>query len=147
MKLIKIKRENGTYRLASQPEGPSMTDQSDKNYLDINNIMKNYAKTGLLPQFKDKIAQYIDVTQIPSYMDAHDQIQHAKQLFNQLPSPVRKLMGNNPANLEKVISNPDYEGMLVKYGILEKKTLSVEQSDGQGSQGAAAASHEAKKSE
>lgn len=144
MKLVKIKRENGTYRLASQPEGASMTDQSDKNYLDINNIMKNYAKTGLLPQFKDKIAQYIDVTQIPSYMDAHNQISRARELFMQLPSPIRKLMDNNPANLEKVVSNPNYKDILMQYGILEKVKV-VEQSDNQASQSEAAASQKSEK--
>lgn len=120
MRLIK----NGK-RLQSVPVGPSMTDQSDKNYLDINTIMRNYAKTGLLPQFKEKVSQYIDTTQIPSYMDAHEQIQRASELFNQLPSPIRKLMDNNPANLEKVISEPKYHDMLIEYGILEKQKPST----------------------
>lgn len=137
MKLIKIKRENGSYRLAHKPEGSSMTDQSDKNYLDINNIMKNYAKTGLLPQFKEKVAQYLDMTQIPSYIEAHEQITHAKNLFEQLPSEVRKLMENKPENLEKVLSNPDYKQIMQKYGLIKKdepkkQPKGVEQSDAQG---------------
>lgn len=142
MKIIKTKRKNGTTRVQYETIGPSMTDQSDKNYLDINNIMKNYAKTGLLPQFKEKIAQYIDTTQIPSYMEAQEQMSKAKQLFMQLPSEVRKLMDNNPANMEKVIVNPDYKDILIKYGIYEEKATVVERSDEQAKPAAQAKSDE-----
>lgn len=128
MKLKKIKRENGTYRLASVPNGASMTDQSDKNYLDINNIMKNYAKTGLLPQFKEKVAHYIDATVLPSYMEAHKQIQDAKELFQQIPSPIRKLMDNNPENLEKFLKDPNNKDILLKYGVLEEKKSNLPKS-------------------
>jgi hypothetical protein len=129
MKLVKKGK-----RLQSVPEGASLTDQSDKNYLDINNIMKHYAKTGVLPQFKEKIAQYLDVSSLPSYMEAHEQIQAAKELFYKLPSDVRRLADNNPAKLEQVINNPDYSDLLYKHGLIEKKAQPVEQSDGQASQ-------------
>lgn len=125
---MKLKWNKEKTRLQSVPEGVSMTDQSDKNMVDINVIMKNYAKTGLLPQFKDKIGHYIDTTQIPSYMEAQAQIEHAKNLFMQLPSQVRKLMDNNPANLEKVLVNPEYKEILIKCGVLEKPKV-IEQSD------------------
>lgn len=121
MKIIVKTRKNGTKRYLSVPEGPSKTDPSDKNMVDINNIMLQYQKTGLMPQFKEKLAQYMDTTQIPSYMDAQKQMSHARQLFMNLPSPIRKLMENNPANMEEFISNPDNEAILLKYKILESK--------------------------
>lgn len=122
MKLVWSKpNKNGKKRLQHVPEGASMTDQSDKNMVNINSIMDRYAKTGLLPQFKEKVAQYIDTTQIPSYMEAQAQISKAKELFMQLPAPVRKLMDNNPANLEQVVANPEYKDVLLKYGVLEAK--------------------------
>ena len=127
MKKIITKRENGTLRVQLKTVGPSMTDQSDKNMVDINSIMANYAKTGLLPAFKEKVESYIDTTQIPSYIEAQAQIREAGELFEQLPAPVRKLMDNNPANLEKVISNPEYKDILLKYGVLEEsKPVQVE---------------------
>lgn len=121
MEKIITKRKNGTLRVQTKTKGASKTDQSDKNMVNINNIMLQYQKTGLLPQFKEKVTQYIDTTQIPSYMEAQAQIREAKSLFEQLPSQVRKLMQNNPENLEKVLENPDYTEMLIKYGILDKK--------------------------
>ena len=133
MKLVKskIKRANGTYRLMSVPKGASMTDQSDANYLNINNIMKNYSKTGILPQFQDKVAQYIDATQIPSYMDAHAQLQEAKHLFSQLPSSVRRLMDNNPQNMEAVLKDENNKELLIKTGVLQVKKKHVSASSSQ----------------
>lgn len=116
------KRKNGTLRVQQKCSGISKTDQSDKNMCDINSIMKNYVKSGILPNFKEKVAQYIDTTQIPSYIDAHKQITRANKLFEDLPSEIRKLMDNNPANLEKVIQNPLYKEKLLEYGILEEKS-------------------------
>ena len=120
MKLKKIKRENGTCRLCSVPQGASLTDQSDKNMSDINVIMKNYAKTGLLPQFKEKVEQYLDVTELPSYMDAHARISEAKRLFSELPAQVRNAMLNDPANLEPFIADPRNMEFLIEHGVLER---------------------------
>jgi hypothetical protein len=120
MKLKKIKRENGTYRLASQPVGKSMTDQSDKNMTDINLIMERYAKTGVLPQTQQKLEQYLDMTQLPSYMEAHARIKAAEAMYMELPAQIRKDMGNNPANLEAYVQDPANKDMLEKYGIIEK---------------------------
>jgi phage internal scaffolding protein len=128
VELIKIKRKNGTFRLASKPSGASKTDQSDKNMVDINLIMERYAKTGVLPHFKEKIAQYLDVTELPSYMEAQKQISEAKELFNQLPAKVRKLMNNNPAKLEEFIEDPDNEDILLKYKLIEKVQKKVDSS-------------------
>lgn len=133
-KYILSTRKNGTQRIQHILDPISKTDQSDKNMTDINVIMKNYLKTGVLPNFKQKVAQYIDTTQIPSYMEAHEQITRANELFRALPSEVRKLMNNDPSQLEQVIKNPNYREVLEKHGILKKKITqakSVEHSDGQ----------------
>ena len=100
---------------------PVKTDQSAKNMSDINNIMEIYSKTGVLPQTKQKIAQYIDNTEIPSLMEAHEQIAHAKQLFMELPARLRKQMDNDPRQLETFITDPENTEVLTKYGLLEKK--------------------------
>ena len=47
-------------------------DQSYKNVSDINNIMKQYQKTGILPNVKEKLARYADVSQVPTVEEAHD---------------------------------------------------------------------------
>lgn len=114
---------------------PKKTDQSDKNMTDINNIMLQYMKTGVLPVTQTKVAQYIDNTEIMSLEQAHDQIQHAKELFYELPATIRKLMDNDPTKLHSFITNKDNYDLLVKYDmVVEKpKKIKVEETKSQNS--------------
>ena len=97
---------------------PVMTDQSYKNSCDINNIMKQYQKTKLLPSVREHLARYIDNTQVMPLEEAHAKIQHAQALFYELPSEIRKLMDNNPLKMQEVLENPVYKDLLVKTGVL-----------------------------
>jgi len=110
-------------------EDPSLTDQSMKNACDINHIIDYYSKTGTLPHFKEKVPRYIDTTQLPNLMTAFDTVNHAKTLFAELPPKIRKLMDNNPANLEGFLLDRENHDMLIKAGVLstpEKPEASAE---------------------
>jgi len=100
---------------------PILTDQSYKNACDINVIMANYAKTGLLPQMQNREPQYIDNTQIPNLMEAFEITQKATDLFYSLPADVRRLMDNDPAQLENFVNNPENADILLKNGVLVKR--------------------------
>lgn len=99
---------------------PVITDQSAKKMTDINNIMLQYSKTGLLPVQKEKLARYIDNTKIMPLEEAHALIQGAKQQFMELPAQLRKLMDNDPTKLVSFIQDPENKEILLKHGILEK---------------------------
>lgn len=101
---------------------PKLTDQSFAKMCDINTIMAQYAKTGMLPHFKKADPQFIDTTELPSLMDAHAAVNHSKKLFNDLPAVIRRAMDNNPANLENYLSDPENQKFLLKHGVLEDKT-------------------------
>lgn len=102
---------------------PVLTDQSDLNSSNINTIMQNYAKTGLLPVQQDRIAQYVDNTEIPSLEEAYEQIAHAHSLFMELPAKIRKMMDNDPAQLSEFLQDPDNKEILIKHKILNKEKL------------------------
>lgn len=101
-------------------ESKSMTDQSAKKQTDINSIMANYAKTGLLPVQQEKVARYIDNTQIMPLEQAHELVRDAMNLFEELPAQIRKLMDNKPENMVNFIKDPDNKDILIKYNVLEK---------------------------
>ncbi len=98
-----------------------LTDQSYKDSCDINQIIANYALTGVLAEPNKNLGSYMDCSQIPSLMDAHDLVESAKQSFMELPAEIRKLMYNNPENLEKFIQNPENHAVLTKNGIIVEK--------------------------
>jgi len=100
---------------------PQITDQSYKNACDINNIMANYVKTGMLPQTNSSEPRYVDNTLIPSLEIAHNVIKQAQDAFQALPPYIRKLMDNDPSKLESFISDPENTHLLIKYGLATEK--------------------------
>lgn len=107
---------------------PILTDQSFSQSCDINVIMAQYQKTGLLPSFKEREPRYIDNTETPDLMQAFDIAHAALDHFNALPAEVRKAMENNPANLETFIADPTHQEFLVKHGVLEIKKVEEKKS-------------------
>lgn len=96
-----------------------LVDQSQKNMCDINCIMDRYKKTGMLPQFKEKFPMFIDNTGVKSVEEAHQLVNEANYLFEQIPAKVRKLMDNNPANLIDFVNNPENFDICLEYGLIE----------------------------
>lgn len=107
-------------RIAIDCSEPKMTDQSYKNLCDINNIMAAYAKTGLFGHLNSQQPIYIDNTLVPGLEAAFNIANTAMELFSDLPAEVRKLMDNDPRNLESFINNPDNADILLKTGVIVK---------------------------
>lgn len=104
---------------------PQLTDQSFKNQCDINNIMTQYSKTGLLPQQNNIQPKFQDNTLIPDLNTAFELVNSAIDGFNQLPPTIRKLMDNNPANLELFIQDADNTEILAKHGLINLKQSAI----------------------
>lgn len=100
---------------------PQLTDQSYAKACDINNIMLQYQKTKMFPNFPIKEALYIDNTEIPPFLEAHRLVNEARSLFYDLPAQIRKLMDNDPSQLEMFIADPSNQYILEKHGILIPK--------------------------
>lgn len=96
------------------------TDQSYQKMCDINVIIANATKTGLLSHEKHGLGQYIDNTQIPSLMEAHELVRNANESFMALPSDIRKLMDHDSTKLVEFINDPTNQDILIKHGILNK---------------------------
>lgn len=102
---------------------PKITDQSYKKSCDINNIMKQYAKTGMFTHLNSQPLKYIDNTTIPNLEQSFEIVRNAHKLFYELPSDIRKLMDNNPANLESFVNNPKNEKILKENGLIVEKVI------------------------
>nr|WAE43591.1 MAG: internal scaffolding protein [Microviridae sp.] len=97
---------------------PKMTDQSYAQQCDINVIMAQYAKTGMLPNQTSVPARWIDNTTIPSLEESFNIVNRAMDAFYELPPYVRKLMDNDPSQLELFVQNPENREILQKYGMV-----------------------------
>lgn len=113
-------------RTAIDASRPVLTEQQHKNSCDINHIVAQYNKTGVMPE-GTRIPQYIDNTSIPSLEEAFSVVKQAQEAFLDLPANIRRLMDNDPAKMEQFLSDKDNTDILVKYGVLEIKTPPVKE--------------------
>lgn len=97
--------------------GTGRTKQSFKDECDINNILAKYQKTGLLEAVNKHQPQYGDVTGL-DFQSAMVTIVTAQQMFDDLPSSVRKRFANDPQSFLEFVNNPDNRPEAVKLGLI-----------------------------
>lgn len=84
-------------RVSFQTTGLSLTKQSFKNECDVNNILKNYNKTGIMPENFNP-GEYRDLDGI-DYQEYMQVVASANSMFEGLDSALRKRFKNDPAQL------------------------------------------------
>lgn len=108
---------------------PTMTIQSEKDNCDINVIMNRYATCGTpLPYRTDGVKPvYADVSELGDYMENFQRCKQAEEMFNALPSSLRKELDNNPANLLPFIQDEKNKERCYEYGLLNKPAVEAPQ--------------------
>jgi len=74
----------------------SKTQQSMMADCDINNIMKKFEQTGILPDMIKSNPQYGDFSDVMSYQEAMSLVVHANDQFASLSAKVRDRFNNDP---------------------------------------------------
>lgn len=106
-------------------EGVSLTQQHFKDECDINNIIRNYTKTGLLPDVGVVETSYGDYSTPVDYHAAMTLIAQAREQFEALPSDVRKKFDNDPAKMLEFVQDKNNIKESVELGLLNKEALSL----------------------
>lgn len=117
MKTIIEKRKNGSTRVATVNDKPSMTQQHHKPHCDVNNILNKYRTTGMLTHINQKQPIYGDFSNLPSYQEALDTVLKAHSTFMDLPSEVRRKFGNNPELLMNFLKDENNNEEAIKLGL------------------------------
>lgn len=108
---------------------PTMTVQSEKDNCDINVIMNRYATCGTPLPYRTDVVQpvYADVSELGDYMENYQRCKQAEEMFNNLPSALRKELDNNPANLLPFIQDEKNKERCYEYGLLNKPAVEAPQ--------------------
>lgn len=117
---LKNKPTRAVERRTAKLSDKQITDQSWKKSCDINNIVKQFTKTGTLPN-STKIPQYGDFSELPTLEAAFEVAHSAQEAFYSLPAMVRKLIDNDPSKLELFIADEANREICEKHGLIEKK--------------------------
>lgn len=104
----------------------SLTKQSEAEAADINNIMKRYEQTGLLPaNANQKEMFYGDFSTAETFQEALAIVSHAQSAFHRLPAEVRANFQNDPQRflefVESAEKNPEAMKELVNMGLATER--------------------------
>lgn len=97
------------------------TKQTFKDECDINNIMKSYARNGLLEHVNNHRGNYGDFINTRDYHSAMNEIGRASEMFATLPSLVRKRFGNDVASFLDFVHDSSNLDEMRKLGLLKEK--------------------------
>lgn len=87
--------------------GPSLTRQEFADDCDINTLMSQYERTGVLNHYNQAQPRYLDVSAVPDLASALIAVDEAKTAFMTLPASVRRDFDNDPVKFVEFAENPD----------------------------------------
>lgn len=117
MKVIE-KRKNGSIRVYTVNNEPSMTDQQFKDDCDVNFIVDKFTKTGNLTHLAKFQGMYADVSEIPDLAQAMQIVSTAQTAFDTLPAELRSRFGNSPVNMVEFLNDINNKDEAIKLGLI-----------------------------
>jgi len=100
-------------------EDASLAQQHFKDECDINNILRQFNITGLLPE-APLSPRYGDFTGIGDYHTALTQVIAAEDEFLSLPATLRARFENDPAQLIEFLDKPENLDEAISLGLVNK---------------------------
>jgi len=101
-------------------EDASLAQQHFKDECDINNILRQFNLTGVLPE-SPLSPRYGDFTGIGDYHTALNQVIAAEDEFMSLPATLRARFENDPAQLIEFLDKPENLDEAISLGLVENK--------------------------
>lgn len=101
--------------------GPSLTKQCFRDESDINNILKRFERTGVLPEMIRQNPQYGDFTDVPSYQESLDIVMKAEEQFLSLDAKLRREFDNDPVKFLEFVNDPSNAKRMVELGLATER--------------------------
>lgn len=105
-------------RVVAEIGETTRTIQSAKAECDINNILSQYRRTGIITHVSNNRPTYGDLPSDLDYQQAMNTLLEAQGAFAGLPSKVRDYFANDPARLLVALADPEQADKLREFGIL-----------------------------
>lgn len=121
-------RENGSKRVRTINEEPTLAQQQFKDQCDVNQIMKKYLKTGTITHINNtRQGVYADLSQVPlDYQEALNTVIRAKDAFQEVPSHIRLRFQNDPGQMLRFLADPANQEEAIKLGLMVRKPKTQE---------------------
>lgn len=93
------------------------TEQAHKDRVDVNNIIKKYARTGIIDHMHFVDPQFTECTGM-DFKSAMDKVIAIEQKFQELPAKIRKHFDHDATKFLTFMENPDNKDEAKKLGIM-----------------------------
>lgn len=103
-----------------EDEDPHPTKQSDTADCDINNIMKKFEQTGVLPEMRGE-GLYGDFSDAPTFQEALAIVETATEQFMNLDARTRARFENDPSKFLEFATDPRNMEEMVTLGLAETR--------------------------
>lgn len=113
------RQSEGTICDVYPEEEEQRTRQSESQSADINFIVKKYEVTGVLP-VEERAGVFMDISDMPTFQAALDQVARANEYFMSLPPDVRAVFGNEPAEMLDAWKAGRHGDVFERIGLLER---------------------------
>lgn len=94
-----------------------ITKQSFKNETDINNILTQFKRTGIITHTSQHQPMYADLPDNLDFQQSLAIVEQAENAFQTLPSVTRAYYNNDPATFLAALSDPSQKQQLIEFGI------------------------------
>ena len=108
-------------RNAFNTSGESMTQQHHADQVKVQNLIKQYDRTGILTHVAQGVAHYGDYSKVNEYQQYLDFVNAANDSFAQLPSNIREKFGNDAGQFFEFATDPKNQGAMEEMGLFPKK--------------------------
>lgn len=98
-----------------------ITKQAHKDECDINRILRQFQKTGIITHVQNARPTFQDLPSDIDFQMSLHLIQEAEQAFSELPSRVRDHFNNDPAQFLASFDDPNQADKLREFGLLSSK--------------------------
>lgn len=110
--------------------GETMTQQQYKDDCDVNLIMERFMKTGEITHLAKQELIEGDFSSLPSYREALDTVNRARDMFGELPAKVRLQFENDPQKLLEFMKDDNNYDEALKLGLIQKKPEPIDPQKG-----------------
>lgn len=116
-------------RLHALHDPEEVTKQAPKDECDINRILKQYSKTGLITHLNRGASDFADLPDQSDFQEALNTVQRAQEAFSELPALVRARFGNDPSSFLEAFNDPSRWKELQELGLIELRTPPLDQAE------------------
>lgn len=96
-----------------------MTKQSHKDECDINRILKQYQRTGIITHVQSARPTYLDLPDAVDFQSSMETVLVGQEAFASLPAKVRAHFDNDPALFLEALVDPAQADQMREWGFLK----------------------------